>query len=156
VVAAPWLIFLPLTFLGLAFGQRSPWLTAAFKQMEFGHLGHMIVSSIAIVILAFIYTSFVADPERAAVSLQTHGGAIPGIAPGAATAEYVDRVVSSTTAIGATYLAAIFLLPEALITWANVPYYFGGASVLIVVCTVLDIESQVRGISLTGRGGEYA
>jgi preprotein translocase subunit SecY len=156
VVAAPWLIFLPLTFLGLAVGQRSPWLTAAFKQMEFGHLGHMIVSSITIVILAFIYTSFVADPERAAVSLQTHGGAIPGIAPGAATAEYVDRVVSSTTATGATYLAAIFLLPEALITWANVPYYFGGASVLIVVCTVLDIESQVRGISLTGRGGEYA
>jgi preprotein translocase subunit SecY len=155
-VAAPWLIFLPLILIGFAFGQESPWVAAAFKQMELGHPGHMAVSFIAIAILAFIYTSFVVDPERAAVSLQAHGGAIPGIASGEATAAYLDRVVSRTTAIGATYLAAIFLLPEALITWANVPYYFGGASVLIVVCTVLDIEAQVRGMSLTGRGGEYA
>ena len=155
-VAAPWLIFLPLTFLGLVFGQKSPWLTAAFDQMGFGHPGHMIVSFVGIIVLAFIYTSFVVDPERAAISLQTYGGAIPGIASGEATAEYLDRVVSRTTAIGAAYFAAIFLLPEALITWANVPYYFGGASVLIVVCTVLDVEAQVRGMSLTGRGGEYA
>ncbi|MEA2914993.1 MAG: preprotein translocase subunit SecY [Bradyrhizobium sp.] len=155
-VVAPWLIFLPLILIGFAFGQKSPWVAAAFKQMEFGNPGHMAVNFIAIAILAFIYTSFVVDPERAAVSLQTYGGAIPGIASGEATAEYLDRVVSGTTAIGAAYLAAIFLLPEALITWANVPYYFGGASVLIVVCTVLDVEAQVRGMSLTGRGGEYA
>jgi preprotein translocase subunit SecY len=155
-VAAPWLIFLPMILIGFALGQGSPWVTAAFKQMEFGHPGHMVVSFIAIIVLAFIYTSFVVDPERAAASLQTHGGTIPGIASGEATAEYVDRVVSRTTAIGAIYLAAIFLLPEALISWAKVPYYFGGASVLIVVCTVLDIEAQVRGMSLTGRGGEYA
>jgi preprotein translocase subunit SecY len=155
-VVAPWLIFLPLILIGFAFGQKSPWVAAAFKQMEFGHPGHMAVNFIAIAILAFIYTSFVVDPERAAVSLRTYGGAIPGIASGEATAEYLDRVVSRTTAIGTAYLAAIFLLPEALIIWANVPYYFGGASVLIVVCTVLDIEAQVRGMSLTGRGGEYA
>jgi preprotein translocase subunit SecY len=155
-VAAPWLIFLPLTFLGLVFGQNSPWLTSALTQTGFGHPGHMIVSFVAIIVLAFIYTSFVVDPERAAASLQRHGGTIPGIAPGEATAEYLDRVVSGTTAIGATYFAAIFLLPEALISQAKVPYYFGGASVLIVVCTVLDIEAQVRGMSLTGRGGEYA
>jgi preprotein translocase subunit SecY len=154
-VVAPWLIFLPLT-LGVVFGQDSPWLTAAITQMGFGHLGHMIVSFVAIIVLAFIYTSFVVDPERAAASLQKYGGAIPGIASGEATAEYVDRAVSRTTAIGATCLAAVFLLPEALISWAKVPYYFGGAPVLIVVCTVLDVEAQVRGMSLTGRGGEYA
>jgi preprotein translocase subunit SecY len=155
-VAAPWLIFPPLAFLGLVFDQKSPWLTAAFNQMEFGHPGHMIVSFVGIIVLAFIYTSFVVDPERAAASLQTYGGAIPGIAPGEATAEYLDGIVSMTTAIGAAYFAAIFLLPEALITWANVPYYFGGASVFIAVCTVLDVEAQVRGMSLTGRGDEYA
>jgi preprotein translocase subunit SecY len=153
-VAAPWLIFLPLTFLGLAFGQGSPWLAAAFKQITFGHLGHMIVSAVAIIILAFIYTAFVADPERAAATLKARGGAIPGIEPGEATAGYIDHVVSSTTAIGAIYLALVFLIPEALIAYANVPYYFGGASVLIVVCTVLDIETQVRGVSLTRLGGE--
>lgn len=155
-VAAPWLIFLPLAALGLAFGQASPWWTAAFNQMGFGYPGHMIVSFVAIFVLAFVYTSYVVDPERAAASLRTYGASIPGIASGEATAEYIDRVVSRTTAIGAAYLAAIFLLPEALISWAKVPYYFGGAPVLIVVCTVLDVEAQVRGMSLTGRGGEYA
>jgi preprotein translocase subunit SecY len=155
-VATPWLIFLPLTLLGFAFGQGSPWLAAAFKQIEFGHLGHVIVSSAAIVILAFIYTAFVADPERAAATLKARGGAIPGVEPGEATADYIDRVVTGTTAIGAIYLALVFLIPEALIAYANVPYYFGGASALIVVCAVLDMETQVRGVSLTRLGGEYS
>jgi preprotein translocase subunit SecY len=153
---APWLFFLPLTLAGLFFGYRSPWVAAAFEQIAPGHPGHMILSSVAIIILAFIYTAFVVDPEQTADSLKQYGGAIPGIGPGEATAEYVDNLVSRMTAIGAAYLALVFLLPEALITWANVSYYFGGASVLIVVCTVLDVEAQVRGMSLTGRGGEYA
>jgi preprotein translocase subunit SecY len=64
--------------------------------------------------------------------------------------------VSYTTCIGAVYLAAIFLIPEVLLSYAQVPFYFGGASVLIVVCTVLDIETQVRGRSLTEPGGLFS
>jgi preprotein translocase subunit SecY len=153
---APWLFFLPLTLAGLVFGQTSPWLAAAVEQIAPGHLGHMILGSVAIIILSFIYTSFVVDPEHATDSLKKHGGAIPGIEPGEATADHLDRVVSYTTCVGAVYLAAISLLPELLFTYAQTPFYFGGASVLIVVCAFLDIETEVRGRSLTEPGGVYS
>jgi preprotein translocase subunit SecY len=129
-------------------------LATAFDQLAFGHLGHMVLGSIAIVIVAFFYTSFVVDPEYAADSLRQHGAAIPGIEPGEPTAEHLDRVVSTTTCIGAVYLAAIFLIPELLLVYGQTPFYLAGASVLVVVCTVLDIETQVRGQSLTRPGGE--
>ena len=114
----------------------------------------MLLGSIAIVIVAFFYTSFVVDPDYAADSLRQHGAVIPGIEPGEPTAEHLDRVVSITTCIGAIYLTAIFLIPELLLVYGQTPFYLGGASVLVVVCTILDIETQVRGQSLTGPGGE--
>jgi preprotein translocase subunit SecY len=150
----PWLLFLPLTLAGFAFGFDSPWIAAAFQQIAPGHLMHMIVGSVVIVILAFVYTAFVTDPEHAADSLERHGGTIPSVEPGEATAEHIDRVVSYTTLVGAAYLALVFLIPEALMAYAKMPYYFGGGSALVVVCTVLDIETQVRGQPLTGPGGE--
>jgi preprotein translocase subunit SecY len=153
-VVAPWLLFLLLMLAGLVFGQSSPFVDAAYKQIAPGHPGHMILSTIVIVILAFIYTAFVVDPEHSADSLRKHRGVVTGIAPGEATAEHLDRVVSCTTCIGAVYLAAIFLLPELLKAYFQVPFYLGGASVLVVVCTILDIETQVRGQSLTEPGGE--
>jgi preprotein translocase subunit SecY len=155
-IVAPWLLFLPLMFAGFVFGSTTPWLTTAFRQIEQGHLGHMILSSIAIIIFAFIYTSFVVDPDHAADSLNQLGGVIPGVTPGEPTAEHVDRVVSYTTVVGAVYLAAVFLIPEVLLTYSQVPFYFGGGSALVVVCTVLDIETQVRGRSLTEPGGLYS
>jgi len=78
---------------------------------------------------------------------------IPGIFPGEPTAEHLDRIVSYTTCIGAAYLAAVFLIPELLLSYGQAPFYLGGASVLIVVCTVLDIKTQVRGLSRTEPGG---
>ena len=136
--------------------RSAPKLTAVFGQFQLGHLGWPLLYSVAIVIFAFIYTAFVVDPERAAVSLNKLGGAIPGVAPGEPTAEHLDRVVSYTTFVGALYLAAIFLIPELLVSYSQVPFYLGGASVLIVVCAVLDIERQVRGLTLTRPGGEYS
>jgi len=113
----------------------------------------MIYLAVAVVILALIYTAFVVDPEYASDSLQRAGAVIPGIEPGEATTNHLDRIISYTTFAGAAYLVAVLLIPEALIAYAKVPYYFAGGSVLIVVCAVLDIEAQVRGRSLTGRGG---
>ena len=110
-VVAPWFYLLPLSIAGFAFGWTSPWLVAAYTQMARGHIGHMILGSVAIVILAFIYTAFVVDPEHVAASLKKHGGVIPQIEPGEPTAEHVDRVVSYTTCVGAVYLAAVFLIP---------------------------------------------
>ena len=114
----------------------------------------MILGSIAVFVLAFIYTAYVLDPERAAATLRERGGAIPDVAPGEPTADYLDRVVTLTTVIGAVYLVAVSLIPEALVAYGGLPYLFGGGSALIVVCTILDIETQVRGYSLTRPGGE--
>jgi preprotein translocase subunit SecY len=155
-VVAPWLYLLPLTVVGLVLDQTSPWLAAVYGLVPQYHLGRVILSSVAIFILAFVYTSFVVDPEHAADSLKKHGAVIPGIEPGEPTAAHLDRVVSYTTCIGAVYLAAVFLIPELLLTYSQAPFYLGGASVLIAVCTVLDIETQVRGGSLTEPGGVYS
>jgi preprotein translocase subunit SecY len=116
----------------------------------------MILGSIAVFVLAFIYTAYVLDPARAAEVLRERGGAITDVAPGEPTADHLDRVVTLTTFIGAVYLVAVSLIPEALVAYGQLPYLFGGGSALIVVCTILDIEKQVRGHSLTKPGGELS
>jgi preprotein translocase subunit SecY len=155
-VVASWLYLLPLMAASLVLDRNSPWLAAAYGMTPETHLAGMILSSSAIILLAFVYTSFVVDPEHAADSLKQHGGAIPGIEPGEPTAEHLDRIVSYATCIGAVYLAAVVLVPELLLSYGEVPFYLGGASVLVVVCTVLDIETQVRGLTLTRPGGAYS
>jgi preprotein translocase subunit SecY len=152
-IVAPWFFYLPLTVAGLVVGSQEGWLGAVLKHMQAGQPGHMIYLLVTVVILALVYTAFVVDPEYASDSLQRVGAAIPGIEPGEATTNYLDQVVAYTTFAGAAYLVAALLIPEALIAYAKVPYYFAGGSVLIVVCAVLDIEAQVRGRSLTGRRG---
>jgi preprotein translocase subunit SecY len=160
VTVAPWLWSLPLAFAGLIFGNT--WWVAAHNYMAFGTPAHLIIGSVAILILVFVYTAYVLDPERTAESLGKRGGAIPGVEPGEATADYLDRVASLTTLIGAVYLLAVSLIPEAFVAYANtsllhsnilLPYNMSGGSVLIVVCTILDIKKQVRDVSLTDNGG---
>jgi preprotein translocase subunit SecY len=155
-VVAPWLYLLPLTIAGLVFDHTSPRLMAVYRLFQEYHMGRVILTSVAIIILAFIYTAFVVDPEHAADSLKKYGGVIPGVEPGEATAAHRDRVVSYTTCIGAVYLAAVFLIPELLLFYSQAPFYLGGTTVLVVVCTVLDIETQVRGRSLTEPGGVFS
>jgi preprotein translocase subunit SecY len=155
-VVAPWLYVLPLTVAGLVFDHTSPSLMAVYRLVQENHMGRVILTSVAIVILTFIYTAFVADPEHAADSLTKYGGVIPGVGPGEPTAAHLDRIVSYTTCIGAVYLGAVFLIPELLLIYSQAPFYLGGTTVLVVVCTVLDIETQVRGRSLTEPGGVFS
>ena len=155
-VVAPWLYLLPLTIAGLVFDHTSPRLMAVYRLFQEYHMGRVILTSVAIIVLAFIYTAFVVDPEHAADSLKKYGGAIPGVEPGEPTAAHLDRVLSYTTCIGAVYLAAVFLIPELLLIYSQAPFYLGGTTVLVVVCTVLDIETQVRGRSLTEPGGVFS
>ena len=79
----PWILYLPLALATFVFGQ-TPWLAAAYEQVQFARPGHMIVGSIAVFVLVFIYTAYVLDPERAAETLRQRDGAIPDVAPGAA------------------------------------------------------------------------
>jgi preprotein translocase subunit SecY len=152
----PWIVFLPLAAATFGLGQ-TPWLAAAYEHMQLGQAAHVVVGSIIVFVFAFIYTAYVLDPERAAETLKEQGGAIPGVAPGEPTAEYLDRAVTLTTVVGAAWLVAISFLPEALVAGGVLlPYKMGGGSALIVVCTILDIRTQVRGLARAGRGGERA
>ncbi|GLR84586.1 preprotein translocase subunit SecY [Bradyrhizobium iriomotense] len=152
---APWVFFLPLSFAAFIYGARTPWIEAAYLHLGVGRPAHLILISVAVFVLAFLYTAFVVDPEHAADSLAKHGAVIPGVAPGEPTADYLDRVVSLTTVVGAVYLTVLQSIPEAFVASGNaLPYNMSGGAALIVICTVLDLQTQVRDLSLTDPGGE--
>ncbi|UWU80357.1 preprotein translocase subunit SecY [Bradyrhizobium huanghuaihaiense] len=156
VTVAPWIFFLPLAFAGFILGGDHPLVAAAYRHLQLGQPAHMILVSIAVFVLAFIYTAYVVDPEDTAKSLAQHDGTIPGVAPGEATAGYLDRVVSLTTVVGAVYLTALQLIPEVFDLYGiGLPYSMvvDGGAALVVVCTALDIKTQVRDVSLTNPGG---
>ncbi len=114
------------------------------------YLGHgrplyMVAYVALIVFFAFFYTAIVFNPVETADNLKKHGGFIPGIRPGERTAEYIDTILMRITVIGAAYLAVICLLPEMLISYAALPFYFGGTSLLIVVSVTMDTVAQIMG-----------
>jgi preprotein translocase subunit SecY len=114
------------------------------------YLGHgrplyMFMYAALIVFFAFFYTAIVFNPQETAENLKKHGGFIPGIRPGERTAEFIDKVLSRITVLGAGYLVLICLLPEILISQASLPFYFGGTSLLIVVSVTMDTVAQVHG-----------
>jgi preprotein translocase subunit SecY len=108
----------------------------------------MVLYISLIVFFAFFYTAIVFNPVETADNLKKHGGFIPGIRPGERTAEYIDYVLTRITVIGAGYLALVCLLPELLVSYAAVPFYFGGTSLLIVVSVTLDTVAQIQGYLL--------
>lgn len=156
VTVAPWIFFLPLTFAGFLLGGNHPLVAATYRHLQWGQQARIILVSIAVFALAFVYTAYVVNPEDTAKSLARRGGTIPGIAPGEATASYLDRVVSLTTVVGAVYLTALQLIPEVFELYGiGLPYSMvvNGGAALVVVCTALDIQAQVRDVSLTNPGG---
>jgi preprotein translocase subunit SecY len=98
-----------------------------------------------IVFFAFFYTATVFNPSDTADNLKKHGGFIPGVRPGERTAQYIDYVLTRITVLGALYLSLICLLPEWLISYAALPFYFGGTSLLIVVNVTMDTVAQIHG-----------
>ena len=98
-----------------------------------------------IVFFCFFYTAIVFNPVETADNLKKHGGFIPGIRTGERTAEYIDYVLTRITVVGAAYIAAVCLFPEVLISYAAVPFYFGGTSLLIVVSVTMDTVAQIQG-----------
>ncbi len=97
-----------------------------------------------IVFFAFFYTSIVLNPQETADNLRKYGGFLPGIRPGAKTAEYIDYVLTRITVVGAIYLAAVCVLPELLQSYARVSFYFGGTSLLIAVSVTMDTVAQIQ------------
>jgi preprotein translocase subunit SecY len=97
-----------------------------------------------IVFFCFFYTAVTFNPVDVAENLKKHGGFIPGIRPGKKTAEFIDKIIVRLTVIGAAYISVVCVLPTILISKFNVPFYFGGTALLIVVGVCIDTLSQIE------------
>ncbi len=121
-----------------------PWVQAIARQLSPGTVIHTILYISMIIFFAYFYTAIIFNPVDIADNLKKYGGYIPGIRPGQKTSEYIYRVLSRLTFVGGVYLAVVCILPELLMFRFNVPFYFGGTSLLIVVGVALDTVSQIE------------
>ncbi len=142
------LLLLPTTVVNFNAGQGPEWLTLITTQLGHGRPLFLILYVGLIIFFAFFYTAIVFNPTETAENLKKHGGFIPGIRPGERTAEHIDYVLSRITVVGAAYLAVVCLIPEILIAYYSVPFYFGGTSLLIVVSVTMDTVAQIQGYLL--------
>jgi len=137
------LLLLPVTVANFSSGGPE-WLTSITALVGHGQPLYIVLYVVLIVFFAFFYTAVVFNPKDTADNLKKYGGFIPGIRPGERTAEYIDYVLTRITVVGAAYLAVVCVLPEFLISYAAVPFYFGGTSLLIVVSVTMDTVAQVQ------------
>lgn len=105
---------------------------------------YILLYSFAIIFFCYFYTALVFNANETADNLKKSGAFIPGIRPGEQTAQYIDDITTKLTTIGAIYITSVCLLPEFLILYFNVPFYFGGTSLLIVVIVVMDLMAQIQ------------
>jgi preprotein translocase subunit SecY len=139
------LLLLPITVANFTKGQGPDWLNRATALLGHGQPLFLTLYALLIIFFAFFYTSIMFNPKDTADNLKKYGGFIPGIRPGERTAEYIDYVLTRITVLGGLYLMLVCLLPEFMIGYAAVPFYFGGTSLLIVVSVTMDTVAQVQG-----------
>ncbi len=120
------------------------WLTDVSAALTPGNLAYTIMYSGLIVFFCFFYTAMVFNSKETADNLKRSGAFIPGIRPGRQTAEYIDFVLTRLTMVGSIYLVAVCLLPDIFRVLWQVPFYFGGTSVLIVVVVIMDFIAQIQ------------
>lgn len=139
------IILFPAT-LGGWFGSAEgmTWLRDIAQTLSPGQPLYVMFYAVAIIFFCFFYTALVFNPKETADNLKKSGAFIPGVRPGRQTAEYIDKVMTRLTLAGAIYITAVCLLPEFLTLQWNVPFYFGGTSLLIIVIVVMDFMAQVQ------------
>ena len=120
------------------------WVQSFFNMLQPGQPLYVFLYALAIIFFAFFYTALVFNSRETAENLKKAGAFIPGIRPGEQTAKYIDGVMTRLTGVGAIYITLVCLLPEFLILWFKVPFYFGGTSLLIIVVVVMDFLSQLQ------------
>jgi len=141
VIFASSLILFPATLTNF---MPHPWMQAIADALSPGRFSYTVLYMALIVFFAYFYTAIVFNPVDLADNMKKYGGFIPGVRPGKKTAEYIDHVLTRITLPGALFLAVISVLPDFLIRWFNVPFYFGGTSLLIVVGVALDTVRQME------------
>jgi len=139
------IILFPATIAGwFSSAEGFGWLQDIATSISPGQPLYVMLYTIAIVFFCFFYTALVFNSKETADNLKKSGAFLPGIRPGEQTAAYIDKVMTRLTLIGAFYITAVCLLPEFLIVYWNVPFYFGGTSLLIIVVVVMDFVSQMQ------------
>lgn len=140
------IIMFPATVAGFT---AIPWVQAVARQLSPGTVLYTTLYVCMIFFFAYFYTAVIFNPVDVADNLKKYGGYIPGIRPGQKTSEYIYRVLSRLTFVGGLYLAIICIIPEILIRRFNMPFYFGGTSLLIAVGVALDTASQIESHLIT-------
>ncbi|MDQ6733351.1 MAG: preprotein translocase subunit SecY [Nitrospirota bacterium] len=135
------IIAFPATIAGFI---QVPWVQSIGAQLAPGSLLYTIMYVALIVFFCFFYTAVVLNPVDMADNMKKYGGFIPGIRPGQRTSDYIYKVLTRITLVGAVYLAIVCVIPEILIYRLNVPFYFGGTSLLIVIGVGLDTAQQIE------------
>lgn len=133
----------------LATFSPSPWLQNISAMFDPMTLPYNIVFVVLIIFFCYFYTAIIFDPQDIAENIRKQGGFVPGIRPGLRTREYLDRVLNRLTLWGSLYISAICVLPVLLIAQFDVPFYFGGTGVLIVVVVAMDTMSKVDSYLIT-------
>jgi preprotein translocase subunit SecY len=139
------IILLPATVVGwFATGEGTRWLKDISSALAPGQPIYVLLYAAMIVFFCFFYTALVFNSRETADNLKKSGAFIPGIRPGDQTARHIDKILSRLTLAGAVYITLVCLLPEFLVLKYNVPFYFGGTSLLIIVVVTMDFWSQVQ------------
>ncbi len=139
------IILFPATLAGwFGSSEKMLWLKDVGAAISPGQPIYIFLFAVAIVFFCFFYTALVFNPKETADNLKKGGAFVPGIRPGEQTAKYIDQIMGRLTLVGAVYITLVCLLPEFLILKFNVPFYFGGTSLLIIVVVTMDFMSQVQ------------
>ena len=139
------IILFPATLAGwFGSGENMLWLKDIGAAISPGQPIYIFLFALAIVFFCFFYTALVFNPKETADNLKKGGAFVPGIRPGEQTAKYIDQIMGRLTLVGAVYITLVCLLPEFLILKFNVPFYFGGTSLLIIVVVTMDFMTQVQ------------
>jgi preprotein translocase subunit SecY len=144
------MILFPATIAGwFGSGQDMSWLKDISDKLSPGQPIYVLAYAGAIVFFCFFYTALVFSPKDTADNLKKSGAFLPGIRPGEQTARYVEKIMLRLTMVGAVYVSLVCLLPEFLVVEWNVPFYFGGTSLLIMVVVTMDFMTQVQSYLMT-------
>jgi len=143
------ILMFPATIANFLNVKEIPWLQYAVNFLAPGHVVYSLIYVILIFFFCYFYTAVHFNPVDVADNMKRYGGFVPGIRPGKNTSEYIDRVLTRITFSGALYVSAICILPQILIYQLNVPFYFGGTALLIVVGVAMDTINQIESHMLT-------
>ena len=139
------IILFPATLVGwFGASEGMTWLRNIAGTLSPGQPVYTLLYASAIIFFCFFYTALVFNPKETADNLKKSGAFVPGIRPGEQTARYIEKIMMRLTLTGAIYVTLVCLLPEFLIVWKNVPFYFGGTSLLIIVVVTMDFMAQVQ------------